>query len=70
MSKFGVLYGTNSKFEMKFYIILAKKKPMNGGWLLLETKEILSLLNDSITAGHPGMSRIKHTICSRFYCHI
>ncbi len=30
-------------------------------------KEILSLLHESITAGHTGMSQMKLTICSRFY---
>ncbi len=28
---------------------------------------ILSLIYDSTTAGHPGMSRMKCTVCSRFY---
>ncbi len=30
-------------------------------------KEILLLLQSSNTAGHPGMSRMKLTVCSRFY---
>ncbi len=30
-------------------------------------KEILSLLHHSTMAGHPGMSRMKLSICSRFY---
>ncbi len=29
--------------------------------------EILSLLHDSKTAGHPGKSRMKLTVSSRFY---
>ncbi len=31
--------------------------------------EILSLLHDDKTTGHPGMSRIKLTVGSRFYWH-
>ncbi len=31
--------------------------------------EILSLLHDDKTTGHPGMSRIKLTVGSRFYLH-
>ncbi len=30
-------------------------------------KETLSLLHDSSMAGHPGMSRMKLTVCSGFY---
>ncbi len=38
-------------------LVIARDKP----------KEILSLLHNSNTAGHPGMSQMKLTICSRFY---
>ncbi len=65
MSKSCVLSGTNSEFEMKFSIETTDE------WRLViprdKQKEILSLLYDSKMAGHPGMSRMKLTICSRFY---
>ncbi len=44
---------------------------MNDDWQLAiprdKRSEILSLLHDDKLAGHPGMSRMKLTIGSRFY---
>ncbi len=46
-------------------------KEVDDEWRLVIPKdkqyEILSLLHDSKFAGHPGMSRMKLTIGSRFY---
>ncbi len=46
---------------MKYSIILAKMKSKNRGLVIPrdKCKEILSLLHDNKTAGHPGMSRMK-----------
>ncbi len=67
MYRFCVLSGMNSVFEMKSYTVLAKRSTMSCDWLYAGKKctEILSLLHDSKTAGHPGMSQMKLTVSSR-----
>ncbi len=57
MSKSCVLSGTDKETADEWRLVIPRDKRM----------EILSLLHDSKTAGHPGMSQKKLTICSRFY---
>ncbi len=52
-----ILYRTGKEVTDDWRLVIARDK----------RKEILSLLQESIMAGHPGMSRMKLTVCSRFY---
>ncbi len=67
MSKSCVLSGMNSEFETKYSIILAMTDESRLVIPRDKRTEILSMLHDCKMAGHPGMSGMKLTICSRFY---
>ncbi len=59
------------KFRVRDEILFRAGKEVTDEWRLVisrdKHKEILSLLHSSTMAGHPGMSRMKLTVCSRFY---
>ncbi len=59
------------KFCVLDEILFHACKEVTDEWRLViprdKRKEILSLLHNSSTAGHPGMSQMKLTVCSRFY---
>ncbi len=59
------------EFRVRDEILFRTRKEVIDEWRLViprdKCKEILSLLHSSNTAGHPGMSQMKLTICSRFY---
>ncbi len=52
-----ILYRTGKEVDDEWRLVIPREK----------CTEILSLLHDSKTAGHPGMSRMKLTVSSRFY---
>ncbi len=58
------------EFRVRDEILFRTGKEVTDEWRLViprdKHKEILSLLHSSNMAGHPGMSRMKLTICSRF----
>ncbi len=58
-------------FGVRDEILFRTGKEVTDKWRLViprdKRKEILSLLHSSNTAGHPCMSRMKFTVCSRFY---
>ncbi len=59
------------EFRVRDEIFYRTGKETTDEWRLViprdKRTEILSLLHDSKTAGHPGMSRMKLTVCSQFY---
>ncbi len=59
------------EFHVRDEILFHAGKEVTDEWRLViprdKHKEILSLLHSSTKAGHPGMSRMKLTVCSRFY---
>ncbi len=59
------------EFRVRDEILYCTGKEMTDEWKLViprdKRMEILYLLHNSQTAGHPGMSRMKLTVCSRFY---
>ncbi len=59
------------EFRVRDEIFFRAGKEVTDEWRLViprdKRKEILSLLHSSTTAGHPGMHRVKLTVCSRFY---
>ncbi len=59
------------EFRVRDEILFRADKEVTDEWRLVihrdKRKEILSLLHSSTTEGHPGMSRMKLTVCSRFY---
>ncbi len=59
------------KFLVRDEILYHTAKEVDDEWRLVilrdKRTEILFLLHDSKMAGHPGMSRIKLTVTSRFY---
>ncbi len=59
------------EFCVRDEILFRTGKEVTNEWRLAisrdKHKEILSLLHSSNMAGHPGMSRMKLTVCSRFY---
>ncbi len=59
------------EFRVRDKILYRTGKETTDEWRLVITRdkrmEILSLRHDSKTSGHPGMSRTKLTVCSRFY---
>ncbi len=67
MSKSSLWY----EFRVRDEILYRTGKEVTDEWRLViardKQKEILSLLHNSNTAGHPSMSRMKFTLCSRFY---
>ncbi len=52
-----ILYRTGKEVDDEWRLVIPREKHT----------EILSLLHDSKTAGHPGMSQVKLTVSSRFY---
>ncbi len=59
------------EFRVRDEILYSTSKEVNDEWWLVilrdKCMEIMSLLHDSKMAGHPGMSRMKLTLSSRFY---
>ncbi len=59
------------EFRVRNEILYCTSKEETDEWRLViardKQKEILSFLHDSNMAGHPGMSRMKLIVCSRFY---
>ncbi len=59
------------EFRVRDEILFRAGKEVTDEWRLVIPrdicKEILSLLHSSNTAGHPGMSWMNLTVCSRFY---
>ncbi len=53
-----ILYHTGKEVDDECLLVILRDK----------RTEILSLLHDSKTAGHLGISRMKLTVSSRFYC--
>ncbi len=66
-----ILYSLSYEFRVRDEILFRAGKEVTDKWRLViprdKRKEILSLLHSSTTAGHPGMSHMKLTICSRLY---
>ncbi len=59
------------EFRVRDEILYRTGNETTDEWRLVipgdKQKEILSLLHNSKTTGHPGISRMKLTVCSRFY---
>ncbi len=57
------------KFRVRDEILFYSGKEVTDEWRLViprdKHKEILSVLHSSTMAGHPGMSRMKLTVCSK-----